>query len=246
VELSTWAKVRTAADLVTAREYGTLRATLERGTFPAALLRRNQLLIERLPVPIIPEPDEGPRGLALRWADPDEIDLLLRVRHRRRAFRASFAAGHRCVVGLLDGEPATVEWVEITGAHVSTANGYSLDLPPASAWILGSFVRPDMRGQRLFARHTRCLAELLMAEGVQQGYCAVEVDNPASRRAHLQAGYEGLYQFHVLRLLGVTRHKAWDLQRPEVPPVIGWGPWSARVEPGPEPVRPPQALAEGA
>lgn len=223
-------KLRTAADLVAAQRYRELRATLERGTFPFVLFRRNRLLIERLPLDGPEDPGLPPDGLRVEWADPSDMEALCRVRNRREAFELGFVEGHLCAVGWLGEEPVTLEWINRTRQHVSAANGYSLKLPPQSAWLLGSYVRPDMRGHRLYPRHTRALAPLLRERGLRQGYCAVEVDNPASRKAHLAAGYEELLQFHVLRVLGVTRHKVRDLRVEGARAKSGWGPWSMSLE----------------
>mgnify|MGYP006298956831 FL=1 len=223
-------KLRTAADLVAAQRYRELRATLERGTFPFVLFRRNRLLIERLPLQGSEDSSLPPDGLRVEWAGPADMDALCRVRPRPEAFDRSFSDGHLCAIGWLEEEPVTLEWIHCTRRHVSAANGYSLKLPPGSAWLLGSYVRPDMRGRRLYRRHTRALAPLLRERGLRQGYCAVEVDNPASRKAHLAAGYEELLQFHVLRVLGVTRHTVRDLRVEGAPARSGWGPWSMSIE----------------
>lgn len=230
MENSTLSRVRTAAQLLGSQQYNDFRVAVERGALPARIFRRNRLLIERLPVASIPPPDEHVDGLQVRWAEPADLPLLTRIRPRRRQrFERDFANGLSCAIGLISGEPVTMDWIEFKTVHDSPANGYRLRLPEGSAWILGSFVRSDMRGRRLFSDHTRGVARLLRAARATNGYCAVEVDNPASRKAHRQAGYEELVQFEVLRVLGVTVHRIRDLRRPDEPVRMVRGPWDGAI-----------------
>lgn len=224
-------RLRTAAELLAAQRYRELRATLERGTFPFVVFRFNRLLIERLSLggdaagDAAGEP--GPDGVTVRWAEPRDMDALCQIRNRPASFTHSFEQGHLCALGWLGDEPVTMDWMHCTQRHESAANGYALQLPPGSAWIYGSYVRPDMRGQRLYPRHTRALRPLMRERGLRQGFCCVEVDNPASRRAHAKAGYEELFRFHVLRVLGVTRYTVRDLRDPAAAARSAWGSWFA-------------------
>jgi L-amino acid N-acyltransferase YncA len=208
--------------------WATLRATALRGTFPAPLFRWNRLRIERISLESAREapPLEG-GTLDVGWAGPHDIDLLLSVRDKPGAFERSFREGYWCAVGRLDGEPVTMSWVETAAWHVSRTNAYQVKLPADAGWHIGSFVREHLRGRGLYAHHTLGLLRKLREQGLGQLYCAVEADNPASRRAHERVGYEPVFELRVLRLLGLTLCAVSDRRFAEPRrPALRLGPWS--------------------
>jgi RimJ/RimL family protein N-acetyltransferase len=212
--------------------WASLKATFLRGVFPAPLFRWNRLRIERISLAGARQaPPLDRRTLRVQWAGPGDTGRLLRVRDKPEAFERSFRDGHWCALGQLDGEPATMSWVETADWHVSRTNAYRMKLPAGAGWHIGSFVREDLRGQGLYAHHTLGLLRMLHAEGLRELYCAVEADNAASRRAHERVGYEPLFELRVLRLLGLTLCAVEDRRRPEPRGLaLRLGPWVHRPD----------------
>jgi RimJ/RimL family protein N-acetyltransferase len=187
-----------------------VRAHLTRGLLPAQIFRYAYLFIERL--------DEGslrsgfsPPGFALRPVDRGDLPALLSLRDRDDGFRSSFEAGYLGLLGHLGERPATLSWVKLSRRHVSESNGYVLEMPARSAWTLGAWVDPDLRGRGLYAAHAAAVLHHLRLRGVDRLYCAVEADNAASMSAHEKVGWQKILSVRTLRLAGLTFCRVRDL-----------------------------------
>ena len=211
--------------------WASLRATALRGVLPAPVFRWNRLRIERISLENARDaPPLNGYAHEVHWAGPDDIGVLLSVRDKPDAFERSFRKGCWCAVGVLEGEPVSMSWVETDAWHVSRANAYQVKLPAGAGWHVGSYVRDDLRGRGLYAHHTLGLLRKLREQGLSQLYCAVEADNPASRRAHERVGYEPVFELRVLRLLGLTLCAVSDRRHAAPPrPELTLGPWVQRL-----------------
>ena len=184
-----------------------LRAVLDRSLFPAVVYRRNAMLIlraERLK----PLPRPLP-SITVRWGSPADEPFLQRLRPRGEGYGHHFAAGRLLILGESgEGEPISCNWVDLGGVHVSRPNGYRFRFGRGAAWIFGAEVAPRFRFAGGFHKHFAEALRLLAERGVTRVYGSVQLDNPPSVNAHLRLGFEPLWRFRVLRLLGLIWHEA--------------------------------------
>lgn len=226
--LRTVSRAATALRIVRGRETGTLASTFARGVFPAWLFRWSHLLIEEIPT----SPAGPPPGVPLRvrWATREDLDLLARIRPRERDYRRFFDQNCLCTVGIYRDEPIAMTWIELDRWHVSLPNGYRWRLPERSAWLFGTFIPPEHRGQGLYVPYFRAVQRLLVQNDVRAAYCAVQRSDHRSRRAHEKAGWRELFDVRVLRLAGLTLHAVRRLSPAGRPAHVarGLGPWVHR------------------
>lgn len=214
-------RAESAAALLRSRRWQPLWAHTLRGLMPAALFRVARLVICRLDEP----PATATGCLTLRFAGRDDLDALCAVRDRRRAYRRYLDAGARPVLGWLGERPATICWLEPGRVHLSPSNGYRFEMEADEVWAFGCEVSEPLRRRGLYREHWARLMEILRHRGVHAAYLAVMQDDARSLAAHRRIGFEPVWQLSVVRLCGITRHRAVDLRDGQGRVVSGFGRW---------------------
>jgi hypothetical protein len=210
--------------LVREGERDQLRAVLNRALFPAFLFRRNAMLITRLrEVRRLPRP--LPR-IGIRWGGREDEPALLRIRPREGGYAAHLDdPACRLLVGEVDGQLASFNWFRTDEWHASRTNGYSFLLGPGAVWAFGFEVDPSFRMSGIFHKHWAVGMELLREIGVDRVYGSVQADNPRSVNSHRRLGFEMIYHFSVLRVAGLTFHRAVPDEGTDLPASRGLGRW---------------------
>lgn len=216
-------KIDTAIGMLRERDRSTLRATLTRALLPAWLFRVNELVILRLRKrPRLPRPLDR---IHVRWASRDDERALQRIRPRREGYGANFDAGSWCLLGEVEGEPASFNWFEVGPWHRSRTNAYRFRLGQEAAWAWGFEVVPRFRMSGIFVKQWAVAVDALAEHGIDTIYGAVQVDNPGSVAAHERLGFEELYRFRVTRVAGLVRHRVTPGRDLGGSPSRGWGTW---------------------
>jgi hypothetical protein len=206
-----------------ARDRGTIGQVLSRSLFPAWAYRRNDMLIARLE-----DVRRLPRALPdilIRWGGPDDEADLTRIRPRHDGYGEHFRAGKRLLVGEVGGEVASFNWFDFDEVHDSPANGYRFELPPRSVWAFGFEVDPKFRMSGVFHKHWYEAMAMLGEMGVDRVYGSIQNDNPRSVNSHRRLGFEILYEFLLLRIGGVIRHRVLPFGEADLPSSSGFGRW---------------------
>lgn len=186
-----------------------LRARVFRGG-PPWLFRWNSAFVGELSQ--VPEVALRGERLRVRWAGPEDVELLAQVRPRRSSFAKHFGMGHRCALGFMGETPVSMNWLSRGRCHESQANRYLFDCGADGAWSTEDFVHPDHRRRGHFAKHLAGLMDLLAGEGITRLYCAMIADDRRSLGAHQRAGYRLIFRLHTARVVGVTLHRIQDLR----------------------------------
>jgi len=92
------------------------------------------------------EPGEPPSSLELRWATEADIPALITLRRQYRpdALRARFAAGQTCLLSLVDGQVASVRWVNAATMDMEYL-GLALPLVDDEICVYEVYARPALR-----------------------------------------------------------------------------------------------------
>jgi len=92
------------------------------------------------------EPGEPPTSLELRWATQDDIPALLSLRreYRPETLRSRFADGQACFLSLVDGQIASVRWVNTAAVEMDYL-GLALSLTDDELCVYEVFARPALR-----------------------------------------------------------------------------------------------------
>lgn len=227
--MSAVSKISTAIDMVRARDREGFHATLTRSLLPAALFRVNEQAILRLRRrPELPRPLDRIR---IRWASPADEEALQRVRRREHGYAANFEQGSCCLLGEVDGEPASFNWFELGDWHVSKTNAYRFRLGANAAWAWGFEIVPRFRLSGLFVKQWAVAVDELARSGIDTIYGAVVTDNHSSLAAHLHVGFEELCRFRVTRFAGLVHHRVVPGPARQLEATSGWGVWIGR-DPG--------------
>jgi GNAT superfamily N-acetyltransferase len=225
-------KLATAIDMLRSRDVTGLRATLTRALLPASIFRINELVILRLRErPRLPRPLERIR---VRWATREDEEALQHVRPRHEGYASNFDTGSWCLLGEVDGEPASFNWFEVGPWHGSRTNAYRFWLGPHAAWAWGFEVLPRFRMTGIFVKQWAVAFDELAGHGIDTIYGAVQTDNPGSVAAHERLGFEELFHYRVTRVAGLVRHHVTPGRDLEAPEEKGWGAWIGR-DPSREP-----------
>ncbi|HTV03293.1 MAG TPA: GNAT family N-acetyltransferase [Luteitalea sp.] len=154
--------------------------------------------------------EETPAALTFTWATAEEFDRWLAVPAFQFPARLALQGrnwlrrGDQCLVGLLDGQPATYLWV---GTSVREFPGTPCVIGPGTAYVYKTFTLASLRGRGL---NTAALHEV-RRRSVQAGHrrllIDVAADNAASLRAIERAGFVRAARFFIVRLGG--RRRAW-------------------------------------
>lgn len=203
-----------------------LKALVTRGLFPAWAYRDNALAIVRLRQPR-PLPRPLPQ-VTIREATPADEPLFQRVRPRRGGYAVNFAKGSIAFLGEVSGEPAAFGWFELGERHLSETNGYTFALGPGAAWAWGIEVEPRFRLSGIFHKYWVETLPRLAPRGVDRVLGSIQADNPLSVNSHRRLGFELLYQFRVVRLAGMTWHRADPGEGTGLPASRGPGVWHGR------------------
>lgn len=200
-----------------------LAAHLGRSFFPAWLFRKNEMVVVRLQ-----EPRPLPRPLAgclVRWGTPADEPLMQAIRPRRKGYARNFAQGHLSLVAEVEGQPAAFGWFETGEAHPSRTNGYTFRLGPGVAWAFGIEVAPRFRLSGAFHKYFVDGSALLREKGFHTICGSIQADNPHSINSHRRMGFQVIYKFKMLRVLGITWHRADPVDDPSLPQSRGLGRW---------------------
>lgn len=210
--------------LVRDRDREAIGQVLTRSLFPPWAFRRNTMLLARL-VHAKPLPRPLPR-VAIRWGTrADEADLI-RIRPREGGYGKCFDDGHLLLVGTIDGAVASFNWFELTDPHRSPANGYTFGIGADGAWAFGFEVDPAHRMSGIFHKHWVEAMSLLAERGVRRVYGSIQADNPRSVNSHRRLGFEILFEFHMIRVLGVETYRVISAQDAHPRSARGFGNWS--------------------
>ncbi|MDQ7005756.1 MAG: hypothetical protein Q9Q40_00835 [Acidobacteriota bacterium] len=220
-------RVRTALRFVREGRFQALRATVERGFFPAPLFRRNRLIIASLGACSAPAGGEG-GDFDLVWAGRREMAALCAVRPRPRDFERFFDAGCLALLGLRDGVPCSLSWIELDPVHDSRPNAYRFPLHASAAWGFGYCSTEGLADQQTFHQHWHRKLAVLEQVGIDEVYVAVQSDDVLERAVHRRAGFTMVFELDVLRFCGATVHRVGRLADDHAGPRrrLGLGRWS--------------------
>lgn len=181
-----------------------LRAQLTRSVLPWWLLRTNEMLMmEVRQIKPLPRPLEN---IQVRWGTRDDEELLQQIRQRSKPYARHFDQGCLCVIGFVDGKPASYCWFETTGTHVSRTNGYRFCYGPDGAWVFGFEIRPEFRISGIFHKHWKVAMERLAERGIHRVFGTIQADNPHSLQSHRRLGFSVLCRYKMTRVCGVIRY----------------------------------------
>ena len=181
-----------------------LKAQLTRGVLPWWLLRTNEMLMmEVRQIKPLPRPLEN---IEVRWGCREDEPLLQQVRHRAKPYTRHFDDGSLCVIGFVDGKPASYCWFETSGLHISRTNGYKFRYGPDAAWVFGFEIHPDYRISGIFHKHWKVSMELLAGRGVNRVFGSIQADNPHSLQSHRRLGFNVLCRYKMARVCGLIRY----------------------------------------
>lgn len=219
-------RLGTLISMVRSKQWDGLRAVLERDLVPARLFRRNAMAIVKLrECRPLPRPLEA---AVFRWGRREDEPALQAIRPRPKGYGHQFDAGHLLFIGEFGGEVASYSWFETESPHRSKSNGYLFHYPFNAVWAFGLEVHPRFRLSGIFHKHWVEGLRLLRARGVDTVYGSVQLDNNRSIQSHFRLGFEFLWELHIMRLAGLTRHRARPGTDGSGPIQSGWSIWQGR------------------
>ncbi len=152
-------------------------------------------------------------GLDLQRAGPAHLDVLSESNLCGRSEAARFLEAGADLWIVWEGERAAFCcWIFRGRMPVIAARGGWKGLPPDTVCLEASVTGENYRGRGIAPAAWSLIAQSLKEEGVRTIMTKVEVDNVASRRAVLKAGFREVAIMDYLQVGGVPRVRvtAWD------------------------------------
>src|SRR4029453_10433584 len=109
----------------------------------------------------------------LRWAGPQDVDLLGSFGHSRATLEARLSRGDRAFVMLEGRELLGYVWFR-SGAYDDDGLGVRFRMEPAEVWLYDAMMARRVRGQGLYGRLVEAAAAALEGAGVERIWVAVE------------------------------------------------------------------------
>lgn len=207
------------------KRWSDVRAVLTRELFPYWVYRSNEMVVVRLDSHSIRPLSRDLTHIRIRWAGPADEALLQQIRPRSSAYSEQMEKGAWCVIGEVDGVPASFNFYERGERHVSPANGYSFVLGAGAVWAYGMEIAAPFRLSGIFHKHWIEGLALLAERGVRRVYGSVQGDNPLSLNSHKRLGFVPLYRYRIVRVLGLEWFNARPLDEARLPASRGFGRW---------------------
>ena len=114
----------------------------------------------------------------------------------------------RCYIAYSENKPIGCVWLQIRGRYAPTELHGEFEVAAngdTDAYLIDAWVAVAHRGRRVFGALVAKVMEDLHAEGgVQKVLAAVDVENRASVRAFLHAGFAAVEELRTIRLMGRT------------------------------------------
>lgn len=163
-----------------------------------------------------------------RWVGPEDEQALQAIRPRRVGYHERFLNNWRCVMGELDGQPASVIWFNFGSWHHSRRNAFQFQLGPKACWCAYVYVNPQFRRRGAFFKLWFESMNLLAKEGLERHYASVESHNSRALKLYLDAGSQIIYHYRVTRLGPLVYHSAQPAEGLDLPASKGLGQWIGR------------------
>lgn len=114
-----------------------------------------------------------------------------------------FQRGDACYVAFLGGRLAHYSWVQRSGSHPITEAGVSVPVGSSEFWIYHCKTVGWARGRRLYPATLERIVNDHFAEGYSTAWIYTSIENIASQKGILRAGF---IQVATLRALRVGSH----------------------------------------
>lgn len=118
-------------------------------------------------------------------------------------FGRRVSEGHKFYELYLDRSPVSYNWVACTGAHIGILHDLSLDVPQNTLYLWDGATAPEHRGRGFLSVMINGILQQ-ESQHVRVAWTAVAVSNKASRRALAKAGFEPMFTYLSVQLLGRT------------------------------------------
>lgn len=137
-----------------------------------------------------------------RWAAPADLEALKRpdlnfTDRTVQEARRWLAGGDRCLIGYVDGEPATYWWVTFS---VRRLPGRRLRVGRRQAYVYKSFTLERLRGHGLSQAALCVVLEACRAVGIRRVFADVALKNVASLRSLGHVGFRQVGTFSIVRV----------------------------------------------
>jgi len=163
-----------------------------------ATVYRRMILFAR---PLTATPSQRPTGVEYSFLRRDEIAEYSALRPDTPATETArrLAAGHRCLIGRLDGAVVHARWIS-TERLESEYLGFSFELGGTTAYVGDAFTAAAARRRGISFEATAHYRETLEGEGVRTVLAAVWPNNRAGSGYVHKAGQRPIGSLATLRL----------------------------------------------
>lgn len=153
----------------------------------------------------------GPQsGCVVREITPETVSDALSMESDSMVgqFRTFLYQGHRGFFAYRDGLVVHRSWCVIGPATVTTWFEYApLTLPASAAYLHYCATAPSCRGLGVYPMVLSQIVSVLASEGIEDVYVATDVDNVASQRGIVKAGFTLISKTGVTVIAGVPRYR---------------------------------------
>jgi hypothetical protein len=192
---------------------------------------------------VLEQPPSTPRPMDpdgdVRWARPDEVELLASLGRDPDEVRRRLARGDQAAVLVRDGALVGHMWCR---RQTYDEQGMLIQLRPPEAWIYDGVVDERFRGARIYPSIYRAAAEALAASGTDRLLSGIDYVNGPSLRSARARGARAIGSIFMVRVLGLSlrredwyRFVRWRLYLHRAPMAI---PPRESTQPRPVPVGP--------
>lgn len=153
------------------------------------------------PIEQNPPPDQNG---AVQVSDmTDMAELRPDLPFSEKEFKRRVNEGHRFFELFVDREPVSYNWVACSGANIGILHELRLQVPENALYLWDGATTPEHRGKGFLSVMINGILQDL-SHNTRIAWTAVAVSNKASRRALAKAGFEPMFTYVSVRLMGRT------------------------------------------
>ncbi|MBW0146481.1 GNAT family N-acetyltransferase [Marinobacter arenosus] len=133
----------------------------------------------------------------------DMAELRQDLPFSEKEFKRRVREGHRFFELFVDREPVSYNWVACTGATIGILHDLRLRVPENALYLWDGATTPEHRGKGFLSVMINGILQNL-SHKTSIAWTAVAVSNKSSRRALAKAGFEPMFTYVSVQLLGRT------------------------------------------
>jgi hypothetical protein len=143
----------------------------------------------------------------IRWATPDDLEVLCTCLNKRKAFKQRFKIGDHCLIAFEQDTVAAYEWFSTNHFHHEQKNHYTISIPKNAIYAYDAYTCPNYRMQGIWPAFRQKLCELQEKTERNTVIAFLEYGNTKTMCTHFRYGYQLYKRVKVWKIFNMFFHR---------------------------------------